>query len=110
MWLVAKALHLSPFSPEVAALSPSEFYWTLSQYYKDQQEEFDKVKLICRFINPEVAKKVFDESIIERTESTDSFMFEEMPKDLKEKYSQEELEAMLQDPEHYQSLDRIEKV
>lgn len=110
MWLVAKALHLSPFSPEVAVLSPSEFYWTLLNYHKDQQEDFDKVKLLARFINPEAAKKVFDESVVERTESTDSFMFEEMPKELKDKYSPEELESMLESPEHYQELDRIEKV
>lgn len=109
LWIVSKALNLSPFSPEVAALSPSEFYWTLINYYKDQQDEFNKIKLICRFINPEAAKTVFDKAEVEVTESSEDFMLEQMSKDLKGKYTPEELKAMMDDPKHYESLDRIEK-
>ena len=108
--MVSKALHLSPFSPEVAALSPSEFYWTLINYYKDQQEEFDKLKLICRFVNPEAARKIFDDVKEEVTVSTESVLFDQMSKDLKGKYKPEELKAILDDPKHYSELDKIEKV
>lgn len=94
----------------MAALSPSEFYWTLINYYKDQQEEFDTIKLLCRFINPDMSHKVFDETKEEVTISTESVLFDQMSKDLKGKYTPEELKAILDDPKHYSELDRIEKV
>jgi hypothetical protein len=93
----------------VAALSPSEFYWTLINYYKDQQDEFNKMKLLCRFINPEAAKKVFDEAQMEVTESTQDVLFDQMSKDLKGKYTPDELALMMEDPKHFSELDVIEK-
>ena len=106
---MANALHLSPFSPEVAALSPSEFYWTLLNHNKDLQEEFDKIKLLCQFINPAEAAQVFENKEQEKTESTPDVFFDNVAADLKGKYTPEELEAMMSDPKHYSELDRIEK-
>lgn len=36
-------------------------------------------------------------------------MLEQMQKDLKDKYSKEELQAILNDPKHYSELDVIQK-
>lgn len=107
--MVSKALSLSPFSSEVAELSPSQFYWTLLNYYKDQQDDFDKIKLLCRFINPEAAHKIFDAKETEVTVNTDSMVFEGISKDMKGKYTKEELQAIMDDPKHFSELDVIQK-
>lgn len=77
-------------------------------HFKDQEEDFEKFKMLCRFMNPDAAAIIFDKKEVIKTESTEN-MFEEMSKDLKGKYTPEELQAMLEDPEHYQTLDKIER-
>jgi hypothetical protein len=69
----------------------------------------DKYKLLLRFINPDGAKKLFDENRSEMTVSTEDFMLEQMSKDLKGKYTPEELAEIMEDPAHFANLDRIEK-
>lgn len=66
--------------------------------------------MLCRFINPEVARRLFDENVIQRTDSTEDVMFDQMSKDLKGKYSADDLKRMMDDPKRYTELDRIEKV
>jgi len=65
--------------------------------------------LLCRFLNPAAAETIFDGKKVEKTESTKDTMFENMARDLKGKYTPEELQAMMDDPKHYEGLDRIEK-
>ena len=79
-------------------------------HYKDEEEDFEKTKLLCRFLNPDAAATIFDKKQVEVTVSTESVLFEQMSKDLKGKYSPEELEAMMKDPKHYSSLDKIQSV
>ena len=68
------------------------------------------MKLLTRFINPEIAKKVWDESKVERTESTDDALYDLLPEKLKKKYSAEDLDEIMKDPKHYSELDVIERV
>lgn len=79
-------------------------------HYRDEEEEFQKTKLLCRFINPTAAEALFDKKDIVKTESTEDILFENMAQDLKGKYTAEELQQILADPEHYQNLDKIERV
>lgn len=65
--------------------------------------------MLCRFLNPQAAETIFDGKKVEKTESTKDTMFENMAKDLKGKYTPEELQAMMDDPARYSNLDRIEK-
>jgi hypothetical protein len=77
-------------------------------YYKDEEEEFDKTKLLCRFMNPIAASDLFDRKV-EVTTSTKDVLFDQMSKDLKGKYTPQELEEIMKDPKHFAELDVIEK-
>lgn len=79
-------------------------------YYKDEEEQFEKLKLLCRFINPELATRIFDQTVIDSGEADSQEIFDELSKDLGGKYSAEEIAAMTNDPEHYHNLDKIERV
>jgi hypothetical protein len=81
----------------------------LTNHFKDQEEDFESTKLLCRFLNPQAAETIFDGKKVEKTESTKDTMFENMAKDLKFKYTAEELQAMMDDPKHYSELDIIQK-
>lgn len=79
-------------------------------HFKDDAEDFEKTKLLCRFLNPAAAIAIFDKKAMDVTVSTESTMFDAMAKDLKGKYTPQELEAIMKDPKHYSELDVIEKV
>ena len=82
----------------------------MTNHFKDQEDEFDKIKLLTRFINPQAAAEVWDKKKEEVTVSTPDTFFENIAKDLKGKYSAEELSEMMKDPKHYsEDLTRIEK-
>jgi hypothetical protein len=81
----------------------------LTNHFKDQEEDWKKQELLCRFINPQIASVIFDKKDVEKTESTPDVFFDNVAKDLKGKYTPEELKSMLEDPKHWESLDRIEK-
>ena len=78
-------------------------------HFKDEEEDFEKTKLLCRFLNPQAAQAIFDKKTVEVTVSTESVLFDQMAKDLKGKYSPQELETIMKDPKHYAELDRIEQ-
>lgn len=78
-------------------------------HFKDTEEDFEKTKLLARFINPAAATEVFDKKTVDIAVSTADVMFGEMAQDLKGRYTPEELQKMMDDPEHYESLTRIEK-
>lgn len=77
-------------------------------HFKDEEDDFEKTKLLCRFLNPMAAATIFDKKEVE-TISTQGLLFDQMAKDLKGKYSPQELEAIMKDPKHYAELDVIEK-
>jgi hypothetical protein len=79
-------------------------------HFKDEEEDFEKTKLLCRFLNPAGAEAIFDKKTVDVTVSTEDVLFKQMSKDLKGKYTPEQLEAMMKDPQHFASLDVIEKV
>jgi hypothetical protein len=81
----------------------------LTNHFKDQEEEFENTKLLCRFLNPQAASSIWDKKDTETTVSTTDAMFENMAKDLKGKYTPEELQAMMDDPKRYAGYDIIEK-
>ena len=78
-------------------------------HFKDEEEEWKKQELLCRFINPQAASVLFDKKDVIETISTEDILFKQMSKDLKGKYTPEELQAIMDDPKHYSELDRIEK-
>lgn len=78
-------------------------------HFKDEEEEWKKQELLCRFINPTAAAEVFDQKLVEKTVSTEDVLFDQMSKDLKGRYTPEELAEIMKDPKHYAELDRIEK-
>ena len=47
----------------------------MSNYYKDQEEESEKLKILCRFINPDAARKIFDREIDEVLSEADDKEF-----------------------------------
>jgi hypothetical protein len=79
-------------------------------HFRDEEEEWKKQELLCRFINPVVAAEIFDKTVIEKTISTEDVLFEQVSKDLKGKYTPQELKEIMEDPKHHSELDRIEKV
>ena len=110
LWVVAKALHVSPFSETISNLSQAEFMWVLMNHFKDEEEAWKKQEILCAFINPQAADTLFTKKNVEITESTKDVMFDQISQDLGHKYTPEELEAIMADPKHYSELDRIEKV
>jgi hypothetical protein len=78
-------------------------------HVKDEEEEFEKTKLLCRFLNPIAAQTLFDRKPVEITVSTESVIYDQMSKDLKNKYTPQELEAIMKDPKHYSELDVIKR-
>jgi hypothetical protein len=78
-------------------------------HFKDKEEEFENTKWICRFLNPVAAEEVFDGKKVVVTTSTKDILFDQMSKDLKGKYTPEELEAIMKDPKHYAELDVIKQ-
>ena len=81
----------------------------MTNHFKDQEEEFESTKILCRFLNPAAAKDIWDKKDTETTTSTKDTMFDAMAKDLKGKYTPEELQAMMDDPKRYAGYDVIEK-
>ena len=80
-------------------------------YFKDEEEDFEKTKLLCRFMNPMAAASIWDKKDnVEMTVSTEDILFKQMSNDLGGKYTPQELEAIMKDPKHYSELDVIEKI
>jgi hypothetical protein len=83
--------------------------WILMNHFKDEEEEWKKQELLCRFINPTAASEFFDKKNVETTVSTEDVIFTQISQDLKGRYTAEELAEIMKDPKHYSELDRIEK-
>ena len=88
--------------------------WAIANYYKDQDEDFEKYKIICRFINPKAASELWDEKIIDDTVgvSDDAVFWEEVKKHTKNPITTEELKVRIMNPEQYdaENLDSIEVI
>jgi hypothetical protein len=88
--------------------------WAIANYYKDQEEDFEKYKILCRFINPEAAKEFWDDEVVDDTKgvSDEEAFFEELRKHTKDPITTEELKDRVMNPEKYdqESLDTIERV
>jgi hypothetical protein len=84
--------------------------WVLINHFRDEEEDWKKQELLCRFLNPSAASELFDKKDIEKTESTEDYMLEQVSKDLKGKFTPQELAEIFKDPKHFSELDRIEKV
>ena len=81
----------------------------MTNHFKDQEESFESTKVLCRFLNPAAASALWDKKEQEVTVSTPDVFYQNIAKDLKGKYSPEELEAILRDPKHFSELDYIER-
>jgi hypothetical protein len=81
----------------------------LTNHFRDTEEAFENTKVLCRFLNPQAASAIWDKKEQEVTVSTPDVFYQNIAKDLKGKYTPEELAEMMKDPKHYEGLDRIEK-
>lgn len=79
----------------------------MTNHYRDEEENFEKTKLLCRFLNPDAAATIFDKNKVDVTISTEEEFYGQMAKDLRGRYSPQELEAIMLDPKHYAELDVI---
>jgi len=90
--------------------------WAIANYYKDQEEDLEKYKLICRFINPQAAAEIWDKKPISDTvsEKNNDEIFKEILAHSKSGISVSELQKRVQNPEEYvepdENLDRIEVI
>ena len=66
--------------------------------------------MLCRFLNPQAAAAIWDKKEQEVTVSTKNVLYDQMAKDLKGKYSPEELEAMMADPKRYSELIELKRL
>jgi hypothetical protein len=108
--LVAKAIGKSPFDKDIQDLTQPQIYWVLINYYKDQEEELEKWKMLCRFVNPAVAHKVFDQ-VEETTVTNMDSLLEEINKHSSKPITREELESGLShEPGEPLDITPIEKV
>jgi len=78
-------------------------------HFKDEEEAFETTKLLCRFMNPQAAATIFDGKTTDVTVSTKDTFYEQMSKDLKDKYTPEQLADIMANPKRYAELDVIEK-
>ena len=116
LWVGAKALGISPFSDEFASLSEAQITWAIFNHFKDQEEDLEKYKLICRFTNPEAAKKAFDDKGSVPEEISQEFL-DEIKKHSKYNLDDETLRQRLSDPEntllesnnHLDTIEAVEK-
>lgn len=114
LWVASKALAMSPFSKEFGLLSEAQITWAIINYYKDQDEDLEKYKLICRFTNPEAARKLFDQKP-DNVEIPEEFL-DEIMKHTKSNIDRNTLRTSIGNPENNLSestvynIDTIEKV
>lgn len=84
--------------------------WAIANYYQDQQDDLEKYKLICRFVNPEAARAVWDQDSVETTESSDYADFlQQVQAHSKQQINPAELADRIHNPEKY-DIDTIERV
>lgn len=106
---------MSPFDKRISSLSYPQIAWVLSNHYKDQEEEFTKLKYILYFINPEAADKLFGEDTEKETftEADDDEFLQEIQKHTGKNVSLKDLNDAMEHPEKLPSiedLDIIEKI
>jgi hypothetical protein len=84
--------------------------WAIANHYKDQNEDLEKYKLICRFVNPDAARKIWDEDAQDEVALNDEFLAQ-IQKHTKAKLSPNELSERVFNPEKYdQDIDTIERI
>lgn len=87
--------------------------WAIANYYKDQDQDLEKYKLICRFVNPEAARHIWDaDQLAEAESSSDSDyrdFLSQIKKHTKEDISEADLASRIANPEEY-DVDKIERV
>lgn len=116
LWVASKALGISPFSPDFETLSEAQVTWAIANYYKDQEEDIEKYKLLCRFINPEAAANIWDKKPVSDTvqEEENDAVWKEILSHSKSGLSVSELKKRINNPDDYvepdENLDKIEVV
>ena len=84
--------------------------WILSNYNKDKEEELEKVKIICTFIDPQGAKKFFDNSEDVITEFDNNAFIKEIQSQSDKKFTPEDLKERLKSSQDYDGIDEIESI
>lgn len=100
LWVGAKALGISPFSKDFASLSEAQITWAILNHFKDQEEDLEKYKLICRFTNPEAAQKLFDKNYVSPEDQITQEFLDEIRKHSDSKVDDSTLRKFLADPEN----------
>jgi len=112
LWVASKALGISPFSKEFASLSEAQITWAVINHYKDQEEDLEKYKLICRFTNPEAAQKLFDKDYISPEEQISKEFLDEIRKHSKSDLDDDTLRKSLTNPQSHllESNDHLDTI
>lgn len=112
MWYVAKALNLSPFDEKISSLTPAQIQWVLANHYQDIENELETTKMVCRFINPQLAQNIFDVKHEVTVGDMDEIL-EDINKYGKSKIDASTLQQLFKDPNALSSepdIDIIERV
>lgn len=116
LWVAAKALNISPFSRSFETLSEAQVMWAIANYYKDQEEDLEKFKLICRFINPKAAAEIWDVKTVSEAvpDENNDEIWKEILSHTKSGITVSDLKKRINNPEEYvdpdENLDKIEVV
>ena len=106
---------MSPFDKRVTSLSTPQLAWILSNYYKDKEEDFEKLKWVLYFINPEAAEKIFDPKEKVTTTSDDEAFLKEVQEHTSSKLSLKDLDLAFEkrkpipEPEELDTIERVEE-
>lgn len=85
--------------------------WAINNYYRDQNDDLEKYKLICRFVNPSAARDIWDSTSDSDTQSSmlESDFLAEIRKHTKEPIDDSLLSDKIHNPtEHdYDTIERV---
>lgn len=87
--------------------------WILYNHFKDKEEEFENTKLICKFLNPHAADKIFDKKGEQEVAVPDDAFLKEVQENASERITTEDLTSRLEkvgEPDDSDDLDVIERV
>lgn len=99
---------MPPSSPVIKNMTVPEKLWLLTNIYKDEEEDFEKTKVLCKFLRPEAFSEDNDTSIV-----SDTFI-EDIETKLGRKLTEEEQSKIMSNtPENIpieEDLDIIERI
>lgn len=83
----------------------------ITNHYKDQHEDLEKYKLICRFVNPDAARKIWDVDTEDEETSVNNEFLSQIQQHTKANLTPSDLSDRIDNPEKYDlDIDTIERI